>query len=39
MNLPVMLLAPEGWKKFYLFSRDRSVDFGSIWLLDQPADG
>ncbi|GGU76648.1 membrane protein [Streptomyces litmocidini] len=33
VNLPVMLLAPEGWKQFYLFSRDRNVDFGSIWLL------
>ncbi|MEW1698239.1 glycosyltransferase family 87 protein [Streptomyces sp. NPDC093249] len=33
VNLPVMLLAPEGWKQFYLFSRDRNVDFGSVWLL------
>ncbi|MES9809471.1 glycosyltransferase family 87 protein [Streptomyces cinereoruber] len=33
VNLPVMLLAPEGWKQFYVFSRQRNVDFGSIWLL------
>ncbi|WP_329622333.1 glycosyltransferase 87 family protein [Streptomyces sp. NBC_01255] len=33
VNLPVMLMAPEGWKQFYLFSRDRNVDFGSVWLL------
>ncbi|WP_306325377.1 glycosyltransferase family 87 protein [Streptomyces venezuelae] len=33
VNLPVMLLAPEGWKQFFLFSRDRNVDFGSVWLL------
>ncbi|MEU8522578.1 glycosyltransferase 87 family protein [Streptomyces sp. NBC_01216] len=33
VNLPVMLLAPEGWKQFYAFSTERSVDFGSVWLL------
>ncbi|GAA3067925.1 glycosyltransferase 87 family protein [Streptomyces roseofulvus] len=33
VNLPVLLLAPDGWKQFYLFSRDRNVDFGSVWLL------
>lgn len=33
VNLPVMLLAPEGWVKFYSFSRERGVDFGSIWLI------
>ncbi|MFJ2113175.1 glycosyltransferase family 87 protein [Streptomyces sp. NPDC087850] len=33
VNLPVMLLAPEGWKKFYTFSRERQVDFGSFWLI------
>ncbi|MFF2651611.1 glycosyltransferase family 87 protein [Streptomyces sp. NPDC058045] len=40
-NLPVMLYAPEGWAKFYGFSRERGVDFGSFWLvlsqhMDQP---
>ncbi|MFI6285663.1 glycosyltransferase family 87 protein [Streptomyces sp. NPDC051018] len=33
VNLPVMLLAPEGWKKFYTFSRERQIDFGSFWLI------
>ncbi|MGW3493281.1 glycosyltransferase family 87 protein [Streptomyces sp. NPDC001020] len=32
VNLPVMLLAPEGWAKFYGFSRERGVDFGSVFL-------
>ncbi|MQS06184.1 DUF2029 domain-containing protein [Streptomyces sp. IF17] len=33
VNLPVMLVAREGWATFYTFSRERSVDFGSLWLL------
>ncbi|MET8680401.1 glycosyltransferase 87 family protein [Streptomyces sp. NPDC004647] len=33
VNLPVMALAPEGWKKFYTFSQERPVDFGSFWLI------
>ncbi|MFF3323281.1 glycosyltransferase family 87 protein [Streptomyces sp. NPDC002889] len=33
VNLPVMLLAPEGWKKFYSFSEERQIDFGSFWLI------
>ncbi|GAB2770795.1 glycosyltransferase family 87 protein [Streptomyces daliensis] len=33
VNLPVMVLAPEGWSKFYSFSQERPVDFGSIWLI------
>ncbi|MEV4679668.1 glycosyltransferase family 87 protein [Streptomyces kurssanovii] len=33
VNLPVMLFAPEGWKKFYTFSQERQVDFGSFWLI------
>ncbi|GAA3393441.1 glycosyltransferase family 87 protein [Streptomyces roseoviridis] len=32
VNLPVMLLAPEGWKQFYVFSTERNIDFGSVWL-------
>ncbi len=39
VNLPVILLAGEGWSKFYTFSRERGVDFGSFWLiLDQRMD-
>ncbi|MEU7007721.1 glycosyltransferase 87 family protein [Streptomyces sp. NPDC046332] len=33
VNLPVMLLAPAGWKQFYTFNEERNVDFGSLWLL------
>ncbi|WP_208105687.1 glycosyltransferase family 87 protein [Streptomyces sp. GC420] len=33
VNLPVMLLAPEGWKKFYTFSQERGIDYGSFWLI------
>ncbi|MEU8590565.1 glycosyltransferase 87 family protein [Streptomyces sp. NPDC048664] len=32
VNLPVMLLAPEGWSKFYSFSQQRAIDFGSVFL-------
>jgi uncharacterized membrane protein len=33
VNLPIMLLAPDGWAKFYTFSQERPVDFGSPWLV------
>jgi uncharacterized membrane protein len=33
VNVPVMALAPEGWAKFYTFSQERPVDFGSFWLI------
>ncbi|MDT0445997.1 glycosyltransferase family 87 protein [Streptomyces johnsoniae] len=33
VNLPVMIPAPEGWAKFYTFSEERPVDFGSLWLI------
>ncbi|MFF8957690.1 glycosyltransferase family 87 protein [Streptomyces sp. NPDC014894] len=33
VNLPVMIGAPEGWRKFYTFSQERQVDFGSLWLI------
>ncbi|MFG2195566.1 glycosyltransferase family 87 protein [Streptomyces sp. NPDC048639] len=33
VNLPVMAIAPEGWQKFYTFSQERPVDFGSFWLI------
>ncbi|MGW0737446.1 glycosyltransferase family 87 protein [Streptomyces sp. NPDC002851] len=35
VNLPVMVLASEGWQKFYTFSQERGVDFGSFWLILQ----
>jgi uncharacterized membrane protein len=33
VNGPVMLFAFEGWSKFYRFSQERGVDFGSFWLI------
>ncbi|MFD9097541.1 glycosyltransferase family 87 protein [Streptomyces collinus] len=33
VNLPVMLFAFQGWSKFYTFSHDRGIDFGSFWLI------
>ncbi|KUN84007.1 hypothetical protein AQJ66_17075 [Streptomyces bungoensis] len=33
VNLPVMLFAFEGWSKFYTFSQERGIDFGSFWLI------
>ena len=31
VNLPIMLLNFEGWSRFYTFSRERGMDFGSPW--------
>ncbi|WP_327392521.1 glycosyltransferase 87 family protein [Streptomyces sp. NBC_01186] len=39
VNIPVMVLAPEGWAKFYTFSQERPVDFGSVWLIIQQRTG
>ena len=33
VNLPVMIAAPAGWASFYVFSKDRGADWGSIWYL------
>ncbi|NJQ07061.1 glycosyltransferase family 87 protein [Streptomyces lonarensis] len=33
VNLPFILGATEGWSKFYTFSQERPVDFGSFWLI------
>lgn len=33
VNVPVMLLAWDGWLRFYSFSKERSVDWGSIFFL------
>jgi hypothetical protein len=33
VNLPVMIIAPSGWAYFYVFSKDRGADWGSIWYL------
>jgi uncharacterized membrane protein len=31
VNLPMMLAAWDGWVRFYSFSRERGMDFGSPW--------
>jgi uncharacterized membrane protein len=33
INLPVMIAAPSGWAWFYVFSKNRGADWGSIWYL------
>jgi uncharacterized membrane protein len=33
VNVPVMIAAPSGWATFYVFSKDRGADWGSIWYL------
>lgn len=35
VNVPFMLLAWDGWSRFYVFSRERGVDWGSPWLFFQ----
>jgi uncharacterized membrane protein len=32
VNLPIIIAAPEAWLRFYEFSRERAVDFGSVYL-------
>ncbi|MGI5350062.1 glycosyltransferase family 87 protein [Streptomyces sp. CA-250714] len=39
VNVPVMLLSWDGWAKFYSFSQERPVDFGSLWLILQQRTG
>ncbi|MDX3076385.1 glycosyltransferase family 87 protein [Streptomyces sp. MI02-7b] len=33
VNLPVAFLAWDGWSRFYGFSQERGVDYGSFWLI------
>jgi uncharacterized membrane protein len=33
VNLPVMLIAPTGWRYFFTFNQQRPVDLGSIWFV------
>ena len=32
VNLPVLLVARDGWAEFYRLNRSRGADFGSVWL-------
>ncbi|MDP9847948.1 glycosyltransferase family 87 protein [Streptosporangium lutulentum] len=31
VNVPIMVFAFDGWKRFYVFSQERPADWGSIW--------
>jgi uncharacterized membrane protein len=31
VNVPVIIAAPSGWETFYLYSKQRPADWGSIW--------
>jgi uncharacterized membrane protein len=33
VNLPVMIAAPPGWATFYVFSKNRGADWGSLWYM------
>jgi len=33
VDLPVMIAAPSGWAYFFVFSKDRGADWGSVWYL------
>ena len=33
VNVPVMIVALPGWATFYLFSKNRGADWGSIWYM------
>jgi uncharacterized membrane protein len=33
VDLPVMIAAPSGWAYFFVFSKERGADWGSIWYL------
>ena len=35
VNVLVMIAAPTGWQTFYVFSQERTADWGSIWYLFQ----
>jgi uncharacterized membrane protein len=35
VNLPVAIIAPQGWAWFYVFNSKRGADWGSIWYFFQ----
>ena len=35
VNLPVMIVALPGWATFYVYSKDRGADWGSVWYMFQ----
>jgi uncharacterized membrane protein len=35
VNLPVAIIAPQGWATFYVYNSKRGADWGSIWFFFQ----
>jgi uncharacterized membrane protein len=35
LNVPIMIVAFDGWKRFYAFSQERPADWGSLWYFFQ----
>ncbi len=35
VNVPVAIVAPQGWARFYVFNSQRGADWGSIWFFFQ----
>ncbi len=35
VNLPVAIVAPQGWARFYVLNSQRGADWGSIWFFFQ----
>ncbi|MGW2213648.1 glycosyltransferase family 87 protein [Nonomuraea sp. NPDC001684] len=35
VNVPFMVFAWDGWRRFYVFSQERGIDWGSPWLFFQ----
>jgi glycosyl transferase family 87 len=35
VDLPVLIAAPSGWAWFYVFSKQRGADWGSVWYMFQ----
>jgi hypothetical protein len=33
VNVPVLIAAPSGWATFYVFSKNRDADWGSVWYM------
>ncbi|MDF5756140.1 glycosyltransferase 87 family protein [Spongiactinospora sp. TRM90649] len=35
VNVPIMIFAFDGWRRFYVFSQERGADWGSLWFFFQ----
>ncbi|WP_204075472.1 glycosyltransferase family 87 protein [Planotetraspora phitsanulokensis] len=38
VNVPIMLISFDGWKRFYTFSSERGADWGGLWFFFQRKD-